>query len=382
MDLLIIGASARAAAQSARRAGFTPHAIDLFGDEDLRAVADQVEVIPFADYPQELPAIAQKFPPMPWMYVGGLEGHLPTLDCLTAQRPLLGVDGFVLRKMRNQETLRTISEPSGLTLPDTRRSLSSSDEPSKFLLKSMNSSGGLRVSSGTAASFPLADDEYLQEFVPGESLSAAFVADGKESRLLGLTQQLIGKDYGAPKPFQYTGNIGPLQAEPALSAKVQQLGSDLVKAFELRGLYGVDIKVTAMLEVNPRYTSGMEVLERSGVVANMVALHVIACLGRLPDEREIHRSPATMTGKLIIYAPAAGQLPSDWPAGVECPPGVTWADIPPANQHFAAGDPVVTALCQRGTAEEVLRTLLAAREALVACWRPSAPPGTSHASQQ
>jgi predicted ATP-grasp superfamily ATP-dependent carboligase len=40
--LVILGASARAAAHSARQAGFLPAAADLFGDRDLVKIANWV----------------------------------------------------------------------------------------------------------------------------------------------------------------------------------------------------------------------------------------------------------------------------------------------------------------------------------------------------
>ena len=53
--LLIAGASVRAAAQSAVRAGFTVTAADLFGDRDLAAIAVTHSI---EDYPEAIRAIA------------------------------------------------------------------------------------------------------------------------------------------------------------------------------------------------------------------------------------------------------------------------------------------------------------------------------------
>ncbi len=53
--LMILGASTRAAAQSAVRAGFQPVCADHFADEDLFEVA---EVLPLSGYPHGLLASA------------------------------------------------------------------------------------------------------------------------------------------------------------------------------------------------------------------------------------------------------------------------------------------------------------------------------------
>ena len=65
--LLIIGASARAAAMSAIRSGFEPWAADRFGDLDLRACAPTVQV---DDYPAGLEQALSAAPAGPWLYTG------------------------------------------------------------------------------------------------------------------------------------------------------------------------------------------------------------------------------------------------------------------------------------------------------------------------
>ncbi len=402
MDLLIIGASARAAAQSAKRAGFTPHAIDLFGDEDLREVAGQVEVISFADYPQKLPEISKKFPPMPWMYVGGLEAHPKVIDEVSLWRPLLGLPAFLAEQLRDVDVLRPLAVAAALPLPKTGKSVGElhvrRERLDRWLIKSTKSSGGLRVRSATAIDTHLTDDEYVQEQVFGFSLSAAFVADCKVARLIGITRQLIGPDFGTPRPFQYAGNIGPITVEADLLAAVHEFGRLAVEELRMCGVFGVDIQQgrpdvhhrqatdsrsplqnpAHVLEINPRYTSGMELFERSEVVHSVVALHAIGCTTELPREGDFLRPPKSVSGKLILYAPSAGQLPRDWRQRVECPPDVAWADVPMPQTTFRAGDPVVTVLCERATAEEVEHTLLAARDAFGRYWQRATHQGTSH----
>ena len=88
--VLIVGASARAAAESARRAGLVPMAIDLFGDDDLRELCDEVRLCPRGDYPAGLPELARELPPAPWLYAGGLESQPGVVAELGAGRELWG----------------------------------------------------------------------------------------------------------------------------------------------------------------------------------------------------------------------------------------------------------------------------------------------------
>src|SRR4029079_4231062 len=97
-SLLILGASTRAAAQSAIRAEFRPICGDLFAALDLRACARVLDV---PDYPRGLVAAAAAAPECPWIYTGGLENHPALVDRISETRPLWGNDGAALRRIRN-----------------------------------------------------------------------------------------------------------------------------------------------------------------------------------------------------------------------------------------------------------------------------------------
>ena len=74
-NLLIVGASARAAAMSAVRAGFSPWCSDLFADLDLRAFVPEVVRCPIDQYPSAFSKILRSAPEAPWIYTGGIENH-------------------------------------------------------------------------------------------------------------------------------------------------------------------------------------------------------------------------------------------------------------------------------------------------------------------
>ncbi len=67
--VIIVGASVRAAAQSAVRAGYQVLAADLFRDSDLRKCAESIRV---QDYPNGLLDVLSEWPPSDWLYTGGL----------------------------------------------------------------------------------------------------------------------------------------------------------------------------------------------------------------------------------------------------------------------------------------------------------------------
>src|SRR5439155_20384968 len=111
--LLILGASVRAAAFSALRAGLKPWCLDLFADLDLRAKCPVVAVAA-SRYPKGLAALAREAPPGPWMYTGGLENRRRLIRQLTRERPLWGNDDTALAKARDPFALPQALAAAGL----------------------------------------------------------------------------------------------------------------------------------------------------------------------------------------------------------------------------------------------------------------------------
>jgi predicted ATP-grasp superfamily ATP-dependent carboligase len=158
----------------------------------------------------------------------------------------------------------------------------------------------------------------------------------------------------------------------------------LAEQCELVGLFGVDTIIAEdevwTLEVNPRYTASVEIVERfSGVKA--IALHAAACGGQFESQRAGASSPpaavidsllagavdgpahaqSTACGKAILYARrdievllplfekamlAATELP--WPR---------MADISPVGTPIEAGRPICTLFAEGETVDDVEQRL-------------------------
>ena len=252
--ILLAGASARAAAASALRAGLSPWCVDLFADADL-ARACPVMKLPIDRYPHGFLDALAEGPPGPWQYTGGLENHPDLIDAIPRQ--LLGNSGNVVRAVRG--ALTTIFGP---TAP--RECHAGTPSPTvTWLSKPRRGSGGLGVRRWQPGDPFDARTHFLQEFIEGVACSAVYV----DERFLGATRQLIGPSWlRAPRPFQYAGSIGPLPLSDANDATLRSWGDCLVKKFHLRGIFGVDFMLTPTgcrpIEVNPRYPASTEILER------------------------------------------------------------------------------------------------------------------------
>ena len=87
--VLIVGASTRAAAFSALRAGLKPRCLDHFVDRDLMAICtvDRVEAQEGA---AGLERLALGLPPGPWLYTGPLENHPDRVERISRTHRLHG----------------------------------------------------------------------------------------------------------------------------------------------------------------------------------------------------------------------------------------------------------------------------------------------------
>src|SRR5271163_767652 len=103
-ELLIFGASTRAAAFSALRAGLHPSCVDLFADADLQARCPVTRLCG-SRYPQEILEEALQGPNRPWMYTGCLENHPKLVKALAKERKLWGNDHRCLKQARSPDHL-------------------------------------------------------------------------------------------------------------------------------------------------------------------------------------------------------------------------------------------------------------------------------------
>ncbi|MBP3956559.1 ATP-grasp domain-containing protein [Gemmata sp. G18] len=255
----VIGASARSAVHSLARAGFRAWAVDQFADRDLKRVA-ACAVCPHDRYPDALPELAAQFPPGPVLYTGGLENHPHIVAEIARTRELWGNPPEVLARVRDPFALSVALTAAGFAVPRLIPSSEPCPSEGRWLRKPLHSGGGLGIRFAQPGE-PSSPHHYFQEFIDGPALSAIYT-DGE---LIGVTQQLIGEPWLHAAPFAYCGNIGPITIDSQAVSVIARLGNVLATEMELRGTWGLDFilagAVPFPLEVNPRYTAAVEVLE-------------------------------------------------------------------------------------------------------------------------
>jgi predicted ATP-grasp superfamily ATP-dependent carboligase len=196
------------------------------------------------------------------------------------------------------------------------------------------------------------DEYYLQEFMIGPSLSVQVRSIGHDIVILGVTRQLVGESWLHAPDFRYCGNIGPL-TDPShydcfLHAfRLSHLG-------RIQGLWGFDFVFTdgvpSLLEVNPRYTAAMELVEWS-------------TRRSVFDDGITNSQTGPIIGKAIYYAEHSFQFPAEgpWEASlIHCTDvwrRPDYADIPAAGLPIEKGQPVLTILAEGVNEDEVLNAL-------------------------
>jgi len=359
-SLIIVGASARAAAFSALRAGLRPWCIDLFADTDLRACCPAIAIAQ-SDYPERLREVIETAPQGPWMYTGGLENHPRLVGQIAAKRLLWGNARSVLERVRSPEWLASLYHESGIACPIVSKDRSTLDARKRWLVKPRFGAGGAGIHFLNEQSPQRRRQVFYQEFVEGPSYSAVYVAGTTGSRLLGLTRQIVGEPWLHAASFQYCGSIGLIPVDPDSEVYLNHIGSVLAVNAGLRGLFGVDLIAHEgqwiPIEVNPRYTASVEVIEYASG-SSLLALHrqVFDSTAPALDSSPIRNQ---LVAKLIAFAREPIHFPDEGPWRDSVSDAFradslrTFADIPAPGTLVEGGQPVLSFFVAGSTLAEV-----------------------------
>lgn len=394
--VIVVGASARAAAVSLARAGQRVCAADLFADRDLQECCSVQQLV---DYPDGICAAVQRSGAAACFPVGGMENHPRLLEKIGRVTTLLASPVAAVRRVRDPFELAAILRAGGLpalevrdTRPTCDRSARGCPDKDQWVRKPWKSCGGSHVVmlDATVETPPAGDPEsrtmIYQRFAPGRVFGATLLAQPSGVELLGVSRQWSGKRWAGASGFQYAGSLGPLPVPAIVRARLLAIAKQLVAATGLLGVFGLDFALArtvaargagadgaadadrvALLEVNPRYPASAELLERA-TGTSIAAAHVAACLGHgaepLPPADRIW-------AKAILYAPRDVRIEGDLRRTVTLHgPRLAWgesallADVPQSSQTIARGRPVTTVLAGGRSIESTGRRLAAALRAV------------------
>jgi len=350
--LVIVARSARALAAAARRAGYAPAVVDLFGDVDTRASAARYRRCRAAngfDFdPAALTAAVASLagrarPPLVWG--GGLEKHAGALAACAQHCELLGTAPAALDAIVSPA--RRAERLHALDIDTPEIAFGRVPVHGLWLRKRIGEAGGWHVRHACAGE-ALDADSYAQRHVHGRTLSVSFVASTARVQILGCCAQLFVPT--ADRPFAWAGAIGGIALPGRVLRSITAALPRLVDAFALRGLCGVDFVLDAdarwwLVDLNPRPTATLELL---AAPAPALRAHLAACRDR--DWRDV-RPRARPAALAVAWLRDPIRVPKslDWPAWV--------ADRPGVGARLPRGAPLCTVRADGVTAEAALHAL-------------------------
>jgi uncharacterized protein len=339
-------------ADLAMRDGHRVVAFDLFGDLDLRRRASRVVT------PAELGgggltalvAAAAEQPARGIVYGASFENHPALVARLGRRHELLGNAPETLRAVRDPQRLGAVLHDAGRPYPRTFATAADA-RAGRWLRKPLRGGGGTRVRDWRGGRLPRGT--VLQERIDGLACSAAAAGDGADAVVVGICEQLVGAHAFGVRGYRWCGNVSPPRLpaaeRDALLGQARAICSQLAAAFALRGLFGVDLiwdgERAWTIEVNPRPTASLEVLQADG----LFEAHVRACAGELPRTTVADGRAA---GKAVLFA-TEDVVVADAERWLER--GVR--DVPHTGERIAAGRPICTLVAADTTPEGVVARL-------------------------
>jgi predicted ATP-grasp superfamily ATP-dependent carboligase len=354
-SLLVAAVSARSLAQAARRAGFTPLAVDFFADTDTQEAAHASRKVD-GDIARGFHANrlfralddVVKHAPSPILglvYGSGFEDRPELLRLIAERWPIFGNDAARMERIKAPEIF--FATLDRLQVPHPATVMQRPKNSEGWLAKRIGGAGGSHVvPARLAKSSPRV---YYQECVEGRAVSALFVANGADARVLGFSEQWTAP---SPKgPFRYGGAARPATL-PATTARLMISAVRRVAAcIKLRGLGSADFMLdnesALLLEINPRPGATLDLFDCDATP--LLGLHLEAISeGKLPS-RALKFEDAMASA--IVYAERGGEVP----------PGMVWpqwaADRPKPSEWIDKNRPICTVWARSGTPAQAKRLI-------------------------
>jgi predicted ATP-grasp superfamily ATP-dependent carboligase len=361
--VLIVAASGRALAASARRGGYLPLVVDFFGDADTIALShaharldDGLARGMTADtLDAAFAQVTAGQQPCGVVCGTGFEDRPELLTHIAQRFRVFGTAAQTLSALKDPLAFAALCAGCGIPHPETTSMRPAS--ATGWLAKRKGGAGGSHI--GPAAERAPAQDAgyYYQRQVAGVPVSASFLADGRQAHVLGFSTQWASP---APRrPFRYGGAVRPADLPARTVGALTESIDRLVAAMPLCGLNSADFLVAGddfrLLEINPRPSATLDIFEPPR--GSLFALHMSACVAAL--DFVTPSLPGAMA-TAIVYAERDLIMPAwDWP---------DWtADRPHTGSVIKAGEPLCTVRASAATAADA-RQLIDDRLATVLAW--------------
>jgi predicted ATP-grasp superfamily ATP-dependent carboligase len=364
VSVLVAGISTRAAADSAARAGFDVTAIDGFNDQD-RHPAVRVLSLPGRFTARAASRVSRTVECDAVAYLASFENHPDAVEELARNRTLWGNPPSVLRRVRNPMLVVQELRARGIAAPAAHRSTALARE-GPWLIKPVASGGGYGIRTWRPPD-TRRRGWYFQEAIQGTPGSIVFVAAQRRAVPLAVTRQLVGEPVFGAEGFRYCGSIlacgdhAQFDESETLAVAACRMAQAATEAFDLVGVNGIDFVacrgIPFAVEVNPRWSSSMELVERAHDVC-VFAAHAAACANGILPTFDMQRTAdgQSAVGKAVVFARhdvVVGDT-RHWLADS------TIRDVPTPGERIAAGRPACTVF-STAASDEACHAALAER---------------------
>jgi predicted ATP-grasp superfamily ATP-dependent carboligase len=351
---LITAITARALASSAARGGFDTVALDLFDDVDLvarvrrKVCAKKALRFSSSDLLRAAIELAKDFP---LVYGAGFEGNAPLLLKLSGGRELCGNAAETIAEVNDPKIFFSGLSELGISYPEVSFGVPSRKDA--WLAKKIGGAGGWHIHSTLRPS----SGYYFQRRVAGRSLSALFLADGENARIVGFNETWTQSMPRAP--YCYAGAISHPDVPGSARDEMAKVVEGMVKRFRLVGLNGVDFMLNReqiqVLEINARPPATLELYDED-FAQGIFAAHVDACRGSLPSEVGPFK---VIRASAIVYADRPLAIAGDicWPRYA--------ADLPRSGSFIPRGNPICSVEAEGASFAQVKREALARKDHII-----------------
>ncbi len=284
--ILVLAASGRMLAQSARRAGLNPLVIDLFGDQDTRELAAEVHSVHHLG-PAQISTVIDhyidRYGVRDAVYGSGVETCPGSLELLEQKLNLHGNEPEPLIPLLDKKQFFKWLTKLGIDYPEV--SFDRDMKGSGWLMKPLAGEGGSGIkhqkstdrSGAGALGGGLENPTYWQRHVDGVPMSALFLSNNKNVRILGFNRQWTLRG-----SFVFSGVMNRACLPKRYKSLFLRWIEQLVQVFDLKGLNSLDFIWDGnrcwILEINPRPSASM-VLYDDEFDKGLLFEHIKACNG-------------------------------------------------------------------------------------------------------
>ncbi|TWT76293.1 ATP-grasp domain protein [Planctomycetes bacterium CA13] len=367
--IILVGASVRAAAESAKKAGLGVIGVDQFGDVDCRQCCEAFHLLDDLERSLDLTLIemSRQYPGVPIHVVGGFQTEVTLERLKLGHRP----EGDVVNgDWRDPVWLRSLADDVGMRFPKTIRPSSGSFERvlksevghGRWLVKQWHRSGGLGV-RWTSSSGADSNNQYVQQWIAGRRYGITYFSVAGEAVLLGGGRSLHTRK--GSLPFVYGGSFGPVALPEPIRQRLRCLGDHFVNRTRYQGLFGADIVIDShgelwLLEINARWTASTELIEwdlsRRGIwgddeslIGWVHAMQTISADNKASLLDRIKQVGQTLEGqteqrtmlKKVVFASHSGVFRSGR-VTMRLPNPMQIRDLPKEGTHVEKGSPIVS----------------------------------------